>query len=270
MTANSPMLTNQTSSVDLLTQELPRKLPEITLLFWIMKISTTTLGESAGDLLSMTLNLGYAISSIVLFGFFVLTVIPQLVSKKYDPVLYWSVILSTTMVGTTISDFLDRTAQLGYVAGSGLLLGILLVIFAGWKLSGLSLDVDKIRSRKAEFIYWIAILVSNTLGTALGDFFADSSGLGYLGGAELIGGVLLIAALAYRFTRISSVFLFWLAFVLTRPFGATFGDLFTKSVDKGGLGIGTVETSLILLAFLSICVIYSSWRLNRSTTTLGN
>ncbi len=263
MSIHPTIQTPTTGSRDLLA-DLPRKLPEITLLFWIMKISTTTLGESAGDLLSMTLNLGYAVSSVILFAFFLLTVIPQLLSKKYHPVLYWSVILSTTMVGTTISDFLDRTAQLGYVAGSGLLLSILLVIFAGWKLSGLPLDVDKIRSPKTEFIYWIAILVSNTLGTALGDFFADSSGLGYLGGAELIGGVLVVAALAYRFTGISRVFLFWLAFVLTRPFGATFGDLFTKSVEKGGLGVGTVETSLILLAFLTICVIYSSWRLRQT------
>ncbi|WP_456061858.1 COG4705 family protein [Aquirhabdus parva] len=239
------------------------KLPEITLLFWVMKISTTTLGETAGDLFSMTLNLGYAISSILLFGFFLVTVIPQLFAKRYLPLLYWSVILSTTMVGTTISDYLDRSLHLGYVAGSGLLLSILLLIFAFWRLSGQTLDVEKIRSPKTELIYWMAILVSNTLGTALGDFLADSSGLGYAGGALLIGGILLASAIAARFTQISKVFLFWLAFILTRPFGATFGDLFTKSVDKGGLGVGTIESSLILLSILGLCITYAMWQYQR-------
>ena len=239
------------------------KLPEITLLFWIMKISATTLGETSGDLLSMTMNLGYAESSIILFGFFLVTVIPQLIAKKYHPILYWSVILSTTMVGTTISDYMDRTLDLGYVEGSAILLSILLTIFAFWRFSGLPLDVEKIKSRKAELLYWIAILVSNTLGTALGDFFADTSGLGFAGGALLIGGVLVFAALAARYTKLSKVFLFWLAFVLTRPFGATFGDLFTKTVGKGGLGVGTVASSLILVSILGVCIAYATWQHHR-------
>jgi uncharacterized membrane-anchored protein len=236
------------------------KLPEVTLLFWIMKIAATTLGETSGDLLSMTMNLGYAVSSIILFGFFLVTVIPQLVAKKYHPILYWSVIISTTMVGTTISDYMDRTLHLGYVEGSAILLSILLAIFAFWRFSGQPLDVKKIKSFKAELLYWIAILVSNTLGTAVGDFFADTSGFGYAGSAELVGGVLALAALAAYFTKIPKVFLFWLAFVLTRPFGATFGDLFTKPVENGGLGVGTVGSSLILVSILGICMAYTTWR----------
>jgi len=233
-----------------------KKLPEVTLLFWIMKIAATTLGETSGDLLSMTLNLGYAVSSIILFGFFLVTVVPQMISKKYHPIIYWSVILSTTMVGTTISDYMDRTLHLGYIAGSAILLAILLTIFAFWRLSGQPLDVEKIRSSKAEMLYWLAILVSNTLGTALGDFFSDTSGLGYAGGAELIGAVLLLAAFAAYFTKVPKVFLFWLAFILTRPFGATFGDLFTKPLGHGGLGVGTIDSSFILLAILGSCMAY--------------
>lgn len=239
------------------------KLPQVTLLFWIMKISATTLGETSGDLLSMTLNLGYALSSVLLFAFFIATLLPQLAARKYQPVLYWGVILSTTMVGTTISDFMDRTLHLGYVAGSSILLTLLLATFAGWWLSGLPFAMDKIRSTKAEALYWVAILFSNTLGTALGDFFADTSGLGYAGGAKLMGGALVLAALAARYTRISKVFLFWLAFVLTRPFGATFGDLFTKPVTAGGLGVGTVNSSLVLVAILALTVGYVTWTQRR-------
>ena len=152
---------------------------------------------------------------------------------------------------------MDRSLQLGYGAGSSILLSLLLATFAGWKLSGLPFDMAKIRSRRAEAFYWTAILLSNTLGTAMGDFFADTSGLGYAGGAELMGAALLAAALAARFTRISKVFLFWLAFVLTRPFGATFGDLFTKPVGHGGLGVGTVGSSAILVTMLALCLLWA-------------
>ncbi len=229
-----------------------------------MKIIATTLGETAGDLLSMTLNWGYALSSVLLFAFFLATLIPQLAVKKHHPIPYWSVILSTTMVGTTISDYMDRTLNLGYIGGSSILLGILLVLFICWRLSGLPLDMRKIRSFKPELLYWIAILVSNTLGTALGDFFAHTSGLGYAYGAVLVGAVLFLAALAAYFTPISKVFLFWLAFVLTRPFGATFGDLLTKPSRDGGLGIGTVNSSLILLSLLGLCMFYVTWRHHRA------
>lgn len=226
------------------------KLPQITLAFWIMKICATTLGETAGDLLSMTLDVGYAMSSLILLSAFLVTLVAQLASKRYNPPLYWAIILSTSTAGTTMSDFMDRTLGLGYASGSALLIGILAVIFAVWKLSGSTLAVDRIRGFKGEMFYWVAILFSNTLGTALGDYLADDSGLGFGGGALLIGSLIAgIAVLHYR-TRISTVLLFWVAFVLTRPFGATLGDFLTKPLEKGGLDFGTVGASAFLGAIL--------------------
>src|SRR5476649_1864348 len=203
------------------------KLPQITLAFWVMKICATTLGETAGDLLSMTLNVGYAISSLILISVFVLTLVTQLMSKTYKPVLYWIVILSTSTAGTTMSDFMDRTLGLGYATGSMILIVILMIIFALWHLSGDSLYVNKVQTFRGELFYWMAILFSNTLGTALGDFLADDSGLGFAGGALLIGTALVLIILATFYTKTSKVFLFWLAFILTRPFGATVGDVLT-------------------------------------------
>ena len=239
------------------------KLPQITLGFWIMKIAATTLGETAGDLLSMTLNVGYVVSSIVLFSAFLVLVVSQLFTKKYHPFLYWSVILATSTAGTTMSDCMDRTMELGYMKGSAILLGILLVIFTCWRFSGQSMSVANIRSRKVEILYWVAILFSNTLGTALGDFLADDSGLGFGGGAMLIGGLIAAVAAAAYFTRISRVLLFWVAFVLTRPFGATFGDVLTKGPDKGGIGFGTVGSSAVLLGILIIGVVIVLVKLRR-------
>ncbi|MCW3087247.1 MAG: hypothetical protein JWQ78_633 [Sediminibacterium sp.] len=236
------------------------KIPQVTLLFWIMKICATTLGETAGDLLSMTLNIGYGISSLILIGIFVITLVVQLLSKRYIPVLYWAVILSTSTAGTTMSDYMDRTMGLGYAKGSLILVTILVLILIVWRISEKSLSVTNIRNFKGEMFYWMAILFSNTLGTALGDFLADDSGLGFGGGALLIGGLLALVVLAHYFTKISSVVLFWIAFVLTRPFGATFGDLLTKTSDKGGLGFGTKGSSLILFTILIILVIYTSIR----------
>jgi uncharacterized membrane-anchored protein len=241
-----------------------KKLPEITLIFWIMKISATTLGETGGDLLSMTLNVGYALSSMILIGFFLLTLIAQLMSKKYHPLLYWLVILSTSTAGTTISDYMDRTLGLGYAAGSALLIALLATTLAIWRISEGTLSVDKVRSVRAEIFYWTAILFSNTLGTALGDFLSDSSGLGFAGGAALVGGLLGAVILAYFFTRVSRVLLFWIAFVLTRPLGATFGDLLTKDTGNGGLGFGTVGSSAILAAILVAFMIYSTVAQRRS------
>lgn len=226
------------------------KLPQITLAFWIMKIAATTLGETAGDLFSMTMNVGYAVSSIILLGFFVVLLAAQLKVDQYHPFLYWSVILATSTAGTTMSDFMDRTLGLGYTRGSMLLVSLLIVILIVWRMTTGSLSVTKVRSRKAESFYWAAILVSNTLGTALGDFLADSSGLGFAGGALLISTLLAIIILAHYFTSISTVALFWAAFVLTRPFGATFGDLLTKGPEKGGLGFGTIGSSAVLLTIL--------------------
>lgn len=236
------------------------KLPALTVLFWIMKICATTLGETAGDLLSMTLDVGYAVSTMLLMGIFLVTLGGQLVARRYHPLLYWSVILSTSTAGTTMSDFMDRTLELGYATGSMILFSLLVIILGIWKLSGASLSVAEIRSRKVECLYWITILFSNTLGTALGDYLADDSGLGFAGGALLIGSLLAIIVALYRFTTISHVALFWLAFVLTRPFGATMGDVLTKPYDHGGLNFGTVGSSLVLLSVLLVLVLYTTLR----------
>jgi uncharacterized membrane-anchored protein len=236
------------------------KLPLITLAFWIMKIAATTLGETAGDLFSMTMNVGYAVSSLILAGIFLILLIAQLRANRYHPLLYWSVILATSTAGTTMSDFMDRTLELGYARGSAILVGLLVTILIIWRLSTGSLSVTDVRSRKAESFYWAAILVSNTLGTALGDFLADSSGLGFAGGALLISSLLAVIILLHYFTPTSKVVLFWAAFVLTRPFGATFGDLLTKTPEKGGLGFGTIGSSAVLFAILLSLVVWTHYK----------
>ena len=232
------------------------KVPQITLAFWIMKICATTLGETAGDLLSMTLNVGYAVSSLILISIFLATLAGQLAARAFHPLLYWTVILSTSTAGTTMSDYMDRTLNLGYLAGTTILVTILICVLAAWKLVIGSLAVDNIRSFRVELFYWTAILFSNTLGTALGDFLADSSGLGFAGGALLIGSLIGATILAHFFTPIPKTILFWIAFVLTRPFGATAGDLLTKTHEKGGLGFGTIGSSAVLFAILFALIVW--------------
>ena len=242
------------------------KLPAITLAFWIIKICATTLGETAGDLLSMTLNVGYLVSSLILISVFLVTVIAQLFTKAYQPWLYWLVILSTSTAGTTMSDFMDRTLGLGYAKGSLILFSILLAIFGFWRVTQGTLAVDAIRTFQAELLYWVTILFSNTLGTALGDFLADDSGLGFAGGAFLIGGLLGVVVLLYYCTRLSRVALFWIAFVLTRPFGATMGDVLSKSPEKGGLDFGTIGSSLVLASLLVVLFFVANRALARNGT----
>lgn len=226
------------------------KVAEVTALFWVMKICATTLGETAGDLLSMTMNVGYAISSLILFGCFLVSLVAQMRARAFHPVLYWLVILTTSTAGTTMSDFMDRTLGLGYAKGSLILATGLGLVLLAWRASGLTFSVSHISRPKAEMFYWTAILFSNTLGTALGDYLADDSGLGFLGGAALIGSLLAIVLALTFLTSINRIVLFWIAFVLTRPFGATFGDLLTKTPEKGGLGFGTIGSSAILFAIL--------------------
>ena len=230
---------------------------QVTHYFWINKICATTLGETAGDLLSMTMSMGYGLSSVILIGLFFISVVAQLMSKKFHPVLYWTVILTTSTAGTTMSDFMDRTLGLGYAKGSLVLSTCLLVALAAWHFSEKTIFVNNIQTTKAELFYWVTILFSNTLGTALGDFLADDSGLGFLGGAALIAGLIGLVVLAKYFTHLNQVMLFWLAFVLTRPFGATFGDLL-KPIEKGGLDFGTAGSSFILASLLVIFISYSS------------
>ena len=231
------------------------KVAEITLAFWIMKICATTLGETAGDMLSMTLNIGYAASSIILLGFFIATLFAQLKSRVFHPYLYWPVILSTSTAGTTMSDFMDRTLDLGYATGSLVLVILLALSLIIWRSITGNLSVSNISTRKAEILYWMTILISNTLGTALGDYLADDSGLGFMGGALLIGSIIAAMALLYKLTAINRVVLFWLAFVLTRPFGATFGDFLTKLPAQGGAGFGTIGSSAVLLTILLVVVV---------------
>lgn len=244
------------------------KLPAITLSFWIMKICATTLGETAGDLLSKTMNVGYAVSSVILLSFFFATLVIQLSTKIFHPIIYWTVILSTSTAGTTMSDYMDRTLGLGYATGSLILVSFLIATLFIWKTTEKSLSVTNVKSFRVEIFYWTAILFSNTLGTALGDFLADNSGLGFAGGAILIGSLLLLIILAYYFSKISHIILFWLAFVLTRPFGATFGDLLTKTHEKGGLNFGTIGSSLILFSILVVLVTISIIKLNRKAKTV--
>jgi uncharacterized membrane-anchored protein len=239
------------------------KVAKVTLAFWVIKICATTLGETGGDVLSMTLNLGYAISTVIFFGLFVLTLVAQLSSKTYHPFLYWAVILTTTTAGTTMSDFIDRTLHLGYVKGSLLLITILVATLVVWKLVIGSVQFKNITTPRVEIFYWVTILFSNTLGTALGDFVADTSGLGYEGGALVFGGALVLIAVAYFRTKISRTLLFWAAFVLTRPLGATLGDELTKSHAKGGLDLGTIPSSFVI-AVLLIAMITLTARRSRA------
>ena len=214
------------------------KVPQVGLAFWIIKICATTLGETGGDALSMTLNLGYAVATGVFAVFFLATLTAQLSVKRYVPALYWLVILSTTTLGTTVSDFLDRTAHLGYAGGATVLVSLLAIVLIVWRVTLGKITFDHVVDRKVEAFYWITILVSNTLGTALGDWAADNTGLnlGYQGGALLFGGGIAVIAALYFFTKVPRTALFWAAFVLTRPLGATLGDTLTKPLAKGGWG----------------------------------
>lgn len=240
---------------------LENRVPAIVLSYWIIKIAATTLGETGADFLSMTLGLGYASASIIFFSVFILFFGVKLLMKKFNPIIYWIVFTATSLAGTAVSDFMDRTLGLGYVAGSLILFSILLVILAVWRYAEKSLSVEHIVTGKAETYYWLAFLIANTLGTAFGDFLADTSGLGFSGGAMLISGLLMITALLHYFTRISSVLLFWIAFVLTRPFGATFGDLLTKPLSQGGLNFGTLGSSLFF-AIVLVFLIYREFKGN--------
>jgi uncharacterized membrane-anchored protein len=237
--------------------ETTNKVAQVTLAFWIMKICATTLGETGGDLLSMTLNLGYAVSTAIFFGIFLVTLVAQVTSRSYHPLMYWAVIISTTTAGTTMSDYLDRTAGFGYIGGSAVLVAILLAVLGVWRLTLGSVSVSRIDNPRGETFYWVTILFSNTLGTALGDFLADPTGLGlgYEGGALVIAGALAMIAAAYFFTSASRTLLFWLAFILTRPLGATLGDILTKTHAQGGLDLGTIGSSIALGIFLVVCVL---------------
>jgi uncharacterized membrane-anchored protein len=245
------------------TKSLANKVADVTLAFWVMKIAATTVGETGGDMFSMTLRWGYIASTIMLLGIFVVALFFQLRAKTFRPVLYWTVILATSTAGTTISDMLDRTFGLGYAMGASLIAATLVGVLVVWRFTTGSLAVDHISGGKTEVFYWLAILTSNTLGTALGDFLADSSGLGYLWSNALISAGIAAIAIAFFTTKISRTGLFWAAFVLTRPFGATMGDLLTKLPAKGGLGFGTMGSSAVLLSILAVMIWWTYGREKR-------
>lgn len=240
-----------------------KKLPQITALFWVIKIAATTLGETGGDLLAQTLHLGYAAASILFIAVFVISLFTQMRAKKFHPALFWTVIVATSTAGTTLSDFLNRTLGLGYPTGAAILLTGLTIVFVVWARSRETFDMDQIRSVRGELLFWIAILLSNTLGTSVGDFLADSSGLGFGGGAAVIAITMALIVATHYLTPISGVVLFWIAFVLTRPLGATVGDFFSKPHDAGGLEFGTIGSSAILAGVLVVAVAYSHSRLRR-------
>ena len=267
------------------TKSVMKKLPEVTLAFWIMKIAATTLGETAGDLFSQTLKFGYFLTTIALFLIFLLTLVVQLRSSRYNPFFYWTVILSTSMAGTTMSDFMNRDASdkylsggasslgwgpqglgLGYPEGAAILVSILLAIFLAWRISGMTFQIRDIVTFRGEALFWAAILVSNTLGTSMGDFLSDSSGLGYLGGAALVSSVLVVLVVLMKAPAVPNVLLFWIAFVLTRPLGATAGDFLTKPVAKGGLDLGTAGSSAVLLAMLFGLMAYAHIQERKAVT----
>jgi len=236
------------------------KVPQVTLAFWAIKILATTVGETGGDALSMTMHLGYAVSSLIFLVFFAITLAAQVASKKYHPFAYWAVVVATTTVGTTMSDYLDRTAGLGYIKSSVILfVGVLIVLFA-WRAVAGKIEFENITTRRDEIFYWLTILVSNTLGTALGDYVADDLKLGFGRGAMLFAGLIALVALAYFFTRIPRGVLFWSAYILTRPLGATLGDMLTKPLDHGGLNLSRIASSLVILALMIVGVFWHSRR----------
>ena len=235
------------------------KIAEITLLFWLMKIVATTLGETLGDFISMTLNLGYLAGIGITLAFFLIVLFWQLKLPKYQPLAFWLVIIATTTLGTEISDFIDRSLHLGYTLGSLVLVfGLFTTLFL-WYRKYHDLNVSPIVESKKELYFWIAVLFSNSLGTAFGDYLSDEIGLSYLVGALITGGIIIFVVLLHYFTKINAIVLFWLAFVFTRPFGATFGDFLTKPLAKGGLDLGTLYASLVSICIMA-CLIFLSYR----------
>lgn len=226
------------------------KIPEVTLGFWFIKIAATTLGETGGDAVSMSMHLGYLGGTGIFAAIFLAAVIAQVRAKDFHPFLYWTTIVATTTVGTTLADFADRSLGIGYAGGSGLLLALLLGSIFVWHRSLGSVSVSTINSPKAEAFYWVTIMFSQTLGTALGDWTGDTAGLGYVGAAIVFGGLLALIAAAYYWTRVSRTLLFWAAFILTRPLGAVVGDFLDKPLSAGGLALSRYSASAALLAFM--------------------
>jgi uncharacterized membrane-anchored protein len=239
------------------------KVPEVTLVFWIIKIAATTLGETGGDSVTMTLNWGYLSGTAIFAAALVVLVVLQIVAERFNPFLYWAAIVASTTFGTTMADFADRSLGIGYTGGSTILLGLVLATLALWRWSLGSISVQTVATPKAEAFYWAAITFSQTLGTALGDWMADTTGLGYGGGAVIFGIGLAILTILYFRTDVSRVLLFWMAFILTRPLGATVGDFLDKPVHDGGLAFSRPIASAIIAAFIVLCIVLLPQRAGR-------
>lgn len=237
------------------TEHALAKVPEVTLGFWLIKIAATTLGETGGDAVSMSMNLGYLIGTGIFAAIFLAAVVAQVKAKSFHPFLYWTTIIATTTVGTTLADFADRSLGIGYAGGSSLLLALLLGSLFVWHRTLGSVSVSTVSSPKAEAFYWLTIMFSQTLGTALGDWTADTAGLGYTGAAVVFGGLLALVVAAYYWTSVSRTLLFWAAFILTRPLGAVVGDFLDKPLSAGGLALSRYSASAALLAFMLTAIL---------------
>jgi len=238
-------------------REVLSKVPEVTLMFWIIKILATTLGETGGDAVSMSMDLGYLVGTGIFAAIFIVAVIVQVSAKKFHPVIYWTTIVATTTVGTTLADYADRSLGIGYTGGTTILFMLLMTSLLVWYRTLGSVAVDTVSSPKSEMFYWITIMFSQTLGTALGDWMADNAGLGYGGSAIVFGAMLAIIGAAYYWTKISHTALFWAAFILTRPLGAVVGDFLDKPVTKGGLELSRYSASAILFVLIAAGIFIS-------------
>ena len=245
------------------SEERLSKVPEVTLVFWILKVAATTLGETGGDTVTMTMNLGYLAGTAIFLSAFLVLVSAQILAKQFRPWLYWATIIASTTAGTTMADFADRSLGIGYAGGSAMLLLCLLSVLCLWYWSLGSISVNTVDAPKVEAFYWAAITFSQTLGTALGDWMADSRGLGYEGGAIVFAAALTVVAVAYFWTRMSHVLLFWTAFILTRPLGATVGDFLDKPIHDGGLDLSRPIASAVIGGFIIGCLLVLPQRAGR-------
>ena len=241
------------------------KVPEVTFIFWLIKIAATTLGETGGDAVSMSMNLGYLLSTGIFALVFFIFVSAQIKAGGFHPFLYWATIIATTTVGTTLADFCDRSLHIGYAGGSSLLLALLIISLVAWHRTLGSVSISTVSSPKAEIFYWVTIMFSQTLGTALGDWTADTEGFGFLNSAAVFGGMLAVVAALYLFTKISRTALFWAAFVLTRPLGAVLGDFFDKPAAQGGLALSRYSASATLVVFIIACILIFKQRPAKNT-----
>lgn len=243
------------------------KVPEVTLVFWIIKIAATTLGETGGDSVTMTFNWGYLAGTALFLGLLVVLVVAQIAAHKFQPLLYWATIVASTTFGTTMADFADRSLGIGYTGGSLLLFACLMTVLGFWYWSEGSISVNTVSTPRVEAFYWAAITFSQTLGTALGDWLADTGGLGYEGGALVFAAALALLAALYFWTDVSRVLLFWAAFILTRPLGATVGDFLDKPVEHGGLALSRPLASAVIAAFIVACLLVLPQRAGRHPGT---